>query len=106
MAEKTAVEVWSEAMEAVERILGQTDILLRQTTAESLNDGVLSVLVPNIFTKDYIEGEHLKQIHNALQKITGTGTEVKFVIQADDWTDQASQQEKKYPQEISPMFSL
>jgi len=95
MAEKRAVEIWSEAMEAVERSLGQTDMCLRLTRAESLTDGVLSVVVPNVFTKDVIEEEHLKQIHNALRNITGTDTEVKFIIQAESWTDQTESEERE-----------
>jgi len=89
MAERRAVEIWSEAMEAVERSLGQTDMCLRLTRAESLTDGVLCVIVPNVFTKDVIEEEHLKQIHSALRNITGTDTEVKFIIQAESWADQS-----------------
>jgi chromosomal replication initiator protein len=87
MAEKTATEVWSEAMEAVERNLGQTDILLRQTRAQSLTDEVLTVTVPNIFAKDSIEQEHLKQIHTALRRITGKDIEVKFIVQAEVWAE-------------------
>jgi len=95
MAERTAAEVWSEAMESVERSLGQTDMCLRLTRAESLNNGVLRVIVPNIFTKDYIEGEHLKQIHSALRNITGTDTEVNFIIQAENWADVGSPTTRK-----------
>ena len=72
MAEKTAFEIWSEVMESVERSLGQTEMTLRLTKAESLNNDVLSVIVPNTFTKNYIEEEHLKQILNALRRITSS----------------------------------
>ena len=88
MAEKTASELWSEAVEAVERNLGQTDMCLKLTKAESLSDGILYVAVPNRFTKEIIEGEHLKQIYSALRNITGEDIKVDFVIQEEDWGDQ------------------
>ncbi|MBD3184084.1 chromosomal replication initiator protein DnaA [Candidatus Poribacteria bacterium] len=88
MADKTAIEVWSKAMEAVERSLGQTDMCLSLTRAETLTDGILHVIVPNTFTKEYIEGEHLKQIQNALQNITGNEIEIKFIIQTDSVIEQ------------------
>lgn len=97
MAEKTAAVVWSEAMETVERSLGQTDMCLRLTRAESLSDGVLYVVVPNTFTREYIEGEHLKQIHNALRNITGTDIQVSFIIQAENWADQSELKETQQP---------
>lgn len=109
MPEKTADEVWSEVIEAVERSLGQTDMCLRLTEAELLTDGVLSIIVPNIFTRDYIEGEHLKQIHNALRKIRGTDTEVKFIIQAENWTDQGGPMEVKretFSRDFADAFAL
>jgi len=97
MAEKTAIEIWSAAIDAVERSLGQTDMCLRLTKVESLADGVLYVIVPNIFTRDYIVGEHLKQIHSALRNITGADTEVKFVIQAESWTEDSKPKKTESP---------
>ncbi len=95
MAEMKAVEVWSETVDAVERSIGQTDMILKQIRADSFADGVLSVLVPNAFTRNYIEGEHLKQIHNALRKITGTDTEVRFIIQKENWLDESKSTRKE-----------
>jgi chromosomal replication initiator protein len=97
MAEKTAIETWSAVIDAVERSLGQTDMCLRLTKVESLADGILYVIVPNIFTRDYIVGEHLKQIHSALRNITGTDTEVKFVIQAESWTEESKPEKTETP---------
>jgi len=97
MLEKTVAEVWSEALDAVERGLGQPVIWLRQTRAESFSNGVLSVMVPNAFTKDYIEGEYLKQIRTALKNITNADTEVNFIIQSESWTDQSSSKKKETP---------
>lgn len=95
MAEMKAVEIWSETVDAVERSIGQTDMILKQIRADSFADGVLSVLVPNAFTRNYIEGEHLKQIHNALRKITGADTEVRFIIQAENWLDENKPAQKE-----------
>ena len=95
MAEKTATEVWSETVEVVERSIGQTDMILKQIRADSFANGILSILVPNAFTRNYIEGEHLKQIHSALRKITGVDTEVKFVIQAESWADESKPKKRE-----------
>ena len=107
MAEKTAVEVWSEAMDIVERSLGQTDMNLKLTKAVSLNDGVLSVIVPSIVTKEIIEGEHLKQINKALRDIIGTDVRVEFDIKAEYWIDQSEVKESiMSPGESVDAFSL
>jgi len=107
MAEKTAVEVWSEAMDIVERSLGQTDMNLKLTKAVSLTDGVLSVIVPSIVTKEIIEGEHLKQINKALRDIIGTDVSVEFDIKAEYWIDQSEAKESIVsPKESVDAFSL
>jgi chromosomal replication initiator protein len=107
MAEKTASEIWSEAVEAVERSLGQTDISLRLAKAESLSDSVLYVVVPNRFTKEIIEGEHLKQIQNALRNITGEDTQVNFAIREDNRVDQTEDREiKRISKDYSDAFAL
>ncbi len=107
MAEKTAVEVWLEAMDIVERSLGQTDMNLKLTKAVSLADGVLSVIVPSIVTKEIIEGEHLKQIHKALKDITGANIQVELSIKAEDWIDQSESTDRVTSSEDSVnVFSL
>ena len=109
MAGKTAMEIWAEVMDMVERGLGGNTIMwLRSTTAESLSDGVLSVIVQNEFTKNYIEEEYLKQIHSALKSITNTNTEVKFIIQDRDSAEESKQNEKETSNESAddPSSSL
>jgi len=86
MAEKTAAEIWAEAIESVEQNLGQADMLLRQSKGESLADGTLTVIVPNPWAKNHIEGEYIKQIHNVLRNKTGVDTEIDFIVREDDWT--------------------
>ncbi len=89
MAEKTAVEIWAEAIESVERSLGQADMLLRQSKGESRTDSTLTVVVPNPLAKNYIEGEHLKHINNALRDITGIDIGIDFVVREDDWASKS-----------------
>ncbi|HGJ66686.1 TPA: chromosomal replication initiator protein DnaA [bacterium] len=94
MAGKTATEIWAEVMDTVERGLGgNTNIWLRQAKADSLSDGVLSIVVPNILTKSYIEEEFLKQIRSALKSITNTDIEISFIIQEEE--TQANDETKK-----------
>ena len=95
MAEKTAGDIWAEAIESVEQSLGQSDMLLRQSKGESHTDGILTVVVPNDLTKNSIEGEHLKQIHNILRNITGVDTKVDFIVREDDWLDRSESTEEK-----------
>lgn len=98
MAGKTAIEIWAEVMDSVERGLGGNTVMwLRQTKAGSLSDGILSVVVPNTFIKNYIEEEFLKQIHSALKSITNTDIEVSFIIQNDGSSDESEQKKKETP---------
>lgn len=109
MADKTAEEVWAEVIDTVERGLGgNTVIWLRQTKAESLANGVLSVSVQNVFTKNVIEEEYLKQIRSALKSITNTNTEVNFVVQIESQSDESEQKKKEFSQTSSsdPSSSL
>ncbi|HGE69950.1 TPA: chromosomal replication initiator protein DnaA, partial [Candidatus Poribacteria bacterium] len=102
MADKTAGEIWAEVIDTVERGLGgNTVIWLRQTKAESFANGVLSVSVQNVFTKNVIEEEYLKQIRSALKSITNANTEVNFVVQIESPSEEADQKKK----EVSPVSS-
>ncbi len=96
MADKTAEEIWTEVIDTVERGLGgNTVIWLRQTKAESFSNGVLSVSVQNVFTKNVIEEEYLKQIRSALKGITNANTEVNFVVQVESSSDEFDQKKKE-----------
>lgn len=96
MADKTAEEIWAEVIDTVERGLGgNTVIWLRQTKAESLANGVLSVSVQNVFTKNVIEEEYLKQIRSALKSITNVNTEVNFVVQIESQSNETDQKKKE-----------
>ena len=109
MAEKKAVEIWAEAIESVERSLGQSDMLLRQSKGESRTDSTLTVVVPNPLTKNYIEGEHLKQINSVLRNITGINIGVDFIVREDDWTNRGGPAEvrRKTPvRDFSGAFAL
>jgi len=109
MVEKTAVDIWAEAIESVEQSLGQSDMLLRQSKGESHTDGILTVVVPNDLTRSSIEGEHLKQIHNILRNITGVDTKVDFIVREDDWLDRrepTKEQERTPPRGFSSAFVL
>lgn len=114
MAGKTAVEVWSEAQDAVERSLGHTDMFLRQTKAESFSNGVLSIIVPNKFIKDHIEEEYLKQIRAALKNITNAETQISFIIQSENWLDKTESKDKKevkgknndVPSSLNPKYAF
>lgn len=112
MAEKTPAEIWSEAIDSVEQGLGQNNMLLRQTRAESLSNGVLTVTVQSVFVKDYIEGEYLKQLRNALRNITRENIEIVFKIrpesdqsQADDYGDSKSQA-NEFPSYLNPRYTF
>ncbi|MGB9596598.1 MAG: chromosomal replication initiator protein DnaA, partial [Candidatus Poribacteria bacterium] len=63
--------------------------------AESLANGVLSVSVQNVFTKNVIEEEYLKQIRSALKNITNANMEVNFVVQIETQPDETDQKKKE-----------
>jgi chromosomal replication initiator protein len=94
MAGKTATEIWAEVMDTVERGLG-SNMWLRQAKADSFSNGILSVIVPNPYTKKYIEEEFLKQIHSALKSITNMDTEVNFIIQNEVPAEENEQKKKE-----------
>jgi chromosomal replication initiator protein len=96
MASKTSVEVWAEVIDTVERSLGGNAVIwLRQTKAESFSNGVLTVMVQNAFTKNYIEEEYQKQIRSALKSITSADTEVNFIIQSESPTEEGDSKKKE-----------
>jgi chromosomal replication initiator protein len=94
MAGKTATEIWAEVMDTVERGLG-SNMWLRQARADTFSNGILSVIVPNPYTKKYIEEEFLKQIHSALKSITDMDTEVNFIIQNEVPAEENEQKKKE-----------
>ena len=95
MAEKTAVEIWAEAIDSVEQNLGQQDMLLRQSKGGSLNDSTLTVIVPNPLTQNHIEAEYLKHINNVLRNMAGIDIAVNFIVREDDWTNRNEPAEGK-----------
>ena len=117
MAGKTPAEIWTETIDSVEQGLGQNNMLLRQTRAESLSNGVLYVVVQSIFVKDYIEGEYLKQIRSALKNIMKDDIEVNFIIQPEAPKDEASSEQAdsrdshtvgagEFPSSLNPKYTF
>lgn len=75
-------DVWKNALEEIEQLLPHDafDTWFRDVNFLSLNDGVVSIEVPNVFKQKFIESKYDKIIREALSHNAVEFTDVKYVI--------------------------
>src|SRR5690625_1373773 len=65
------------------------DTWLSQTTVKQLNNDILSVSVPNEFTKNWLDQRYTDVIDDLLYEMTGSKLSVKFEIEDEEKEDVA-----------------
>ncbi|MBN1806405.1 MAG: chromosomal replication initiator protein DnaA [Sedimentisphaerales bacterium] len=82
---RTAASQVSEIGEALSEQVGpqKYKIWFKNSTNMTLTDGYLRVGVPNLFIASWIEKHFLKEINQAVRKVTGTDVKVAFSIDSE-----------------------
>ncbi|SFD71397.1 chromosomal replication initiator protein DnaA [Lentibacillus persicus] len=93
-------ELWDATLEKIEEKISKPsfDTWLKNTKADSLSDDTLTVMAPNEFARDWLEGRYTSLINEILLEITGANLSTKFIIpdsQAPE--DTTLQTQKKVP---------
>src|SRR5699024_6193492 len=74
------------------------DTWLRQTTAKQLNNDILSVSVPNEFTKNWLVQRYTDVIDDLLNELTGSKLSVTFEIVDEEKEDEADETVEEHQQ--------
>ncbi|QKY70838.1 chromosomal replication initiator protein DnaA [Lentibacillus sp. CBA3610] len=93
-------ELWNATLEKIEEKISKPsfDTWLKNTKAESLEEDTLTVLAPNEFARDWLEGRYTDLINEILLEITGAELSTKFIIpDSQESENDALQAQKKVP---------
>jgi len=79
-------DLWQAVLSAIEPKMGKPsfETWFRPTRAVDLSDGVLTVLVPNNFTKEWLETRYTKLIAATVHEMTGETLDIRFVLTHPD----------------------
>ena len=82
MTGEDMLELWERAIGSIQqRMKSQNfDIWLRPIRCESIEDGRLTLRVPNRFFQDYVDANYVDLIREQLRDITGEDYRVEFLI--------------------------
>ncbi|SFB29792.1 chromosomal replication initiator protein DnaA [Lentibacillus halodurans] len=75
-------ELWYATLEKIEEKISKPsfETWLKNTKAESLDEDTLTVLAPNEFARDWLEGRYTNLIDEILLEITGASLSTRFII--------------------------
>ena len=75
-------DLWTAALDKVKEQISKPsfDTWLKHTEAQSLDGNTVTVIAPNEFARDWLEGQYTKVITDIISEITGANLTVKFVI--------------------------
>ncbi|TFJ92295.1 chromosomal replication initiator protein DnaA [Lentibacillus salicampi] len=75
-------ELWVAALEKIEEKISKPsfDTWLKNTKAESLQEDTLTVMAPNEFARDWLDGRYTDLINEILLEITGARLSTRFII--------------------------
>jgi chromosomal replication initiator protein len=80
-----ATELWKQALEHLRSEVGEedTELWLRPAQAVSLENGVLTLRVPNKFFSDGIKERYQKRLHSLFREVSGAEIGLDFRIERD-----------------------
>lgn len=93
-------DLWDMTLEKIEEKISKPsfDTWLKNTKADSLKEDTLTVMAPNEFARDWLEGRYTSLINDILLEITGANLSTKFIIpDSQEPEDTAIQTQKKVP---------
>ena len=75
-------ELWDAALKKIEEKVSKPsfDTWLKNTKAVELNKTTLTVSAPNEFARDWLENQYTNVINDALEEVTGSRLDTKFII--------------------------
>lgn len=78
-------ELWVTVLKEIEKKVSKPsfETWLKNTKAIEFNQDMLTVIVPNEFAQDWLEGTYTDFIHEILFNITGSHLKVKFITPSD-----------------------
>ncbi|MFD1362639.1 chromosomal replication initiator protein DnaA [Lentibacillus salinarum] len=93
-------ELWEATLEKIEEKISKPsfETWLKNTKAESLDNDTLTIMAPNEFARDWLEGRYTSLIDEILLEITGAKLSTRFIIpDTQEPADDADQAPKKVP---------
>ncbi|ALX49531.1 chromosomal replication initiator protein DnaA [Lentibacillus amyloliquefaciens] len=93
-------DLWDMTLEKIEEKISKPsfDTWLKNTKADSLKEDTLTVMAPNEFARDWLEGRYTSLINDILLEITGANLSTKFIIpDSQEPENTAIQTQKKVP---------
>jgi len=77
-------ELWQAALGEIELNISKTNFItwFRNTDVLKIRDGIVTVAVPNAFSKEWLENKYNKLVLRALRNISGDVKELDFMISA------------------------
>ncbi|HLS08928.1 chromosomal replication initiator protein DnaA [Lentibacillus sp.] len=97
---KNIDELWNAVLEKIEEKISKPsfDTWLKNTKAESLKEDTLTVLAPNEFARDWLEGRYTNLIDDILLELTGARLSTRFIIpDSQDSANEVNSTPKKVP---------
>jgi chromosomal replication initiator protein len=82
---RTAREIWQTALGQLELQVNRTSYLtyLKDTTAHSFDGGCFTIVAPNTFARDWLDGRLASTVKRTLIDIVGRPLDVRFVVRSD-----------------------
>jgi chromosomal replication initiator protein len=89
---RSAREIWQTALGQLELQVNRTSYLtyLKDTTAQSFDGGCFTIVAPNTFARDWLDGRLSSTVKRTLIDIVGSPLDVRFVVRPDTTTSRAS----------------
>jgi chromosomal replication initiator protein len=83
---RSAREIWQTALGQLELQVNRTSFLtyLKDTAAGSFDGSCFTVVAPNTFARDWLEGRLASTVKRTLIEIVGQPVEVRFVVRAEE----------------------
>ncbi|MCL6649821.1 MAG: hypothetical protein K6U89_15990 [Chloroflexi bacterium] len=83
---RSAREIWQTALGQLELQVNRTSFLtyLKDTAAGSFDGSCFTVVAPNTFARDWLEGRLASTVKRTLIEIVGRPVEVRFVVRAEE----------------------
>ena len=76
------VSVWNETLHIVQEQINTPtfETWFKNTSAVEMSSGSMSVAVPSVFAKEWLEGRHLKMLEAALMEVVGKKLSISLII--------------------------
>ncbi len=92
-------ELWKKALEEIEKKVSKPsfETWLKSTQAHALENGVLTVIAPNTFARDWLENRYSALISEIIHQLTGSMLQIQFITPQHEESEMEFQKPKPLP---------